>query len=35
VLHPLPNPHEGRPGTNHEGEATHDSSASLTGSEKK
>ncbi len=35
VLHPLPNPHEGRPGTNHEGEATHGSSATLTESEKK
>ncbi|CAF3474167.1 unnamed protein product [Rotaria sp. Silwood1] len=27
---PLPNPHEGRPGTKHEGEATHGSTQSLT-----
>ncbi|CAF2485329.1 unnamed protein product [Rotaria sp. Silwood2] len=30
ALHPLPNPHEGRPGTKHEGEATHGSTQSLT-----
>ena len=28
-LAPLPNPHEGRPGTKHEGEETHGSSAAL------
>jgi hypothetical protein len=30
TLQPLPNPHEGRPGTKHEGEASNGSSASLT-----
>ena len=29
TLHPLPHPHEGRPGTKNEGEAAHGSSASL------
>ncbi|CAF5137091.1 unnamed protein product, partial [Rotaria magnacalcarata] len=29
TLRSLPNPHEGRPGTNHEGEATHGSSQAL------
>lgn len=29
AVQPLPNPHEGRPGTKHEGEETHGSSASL------
>lgn len=32
---PLPNPHEGRPGTKHEGEETHGSSASLNEQSKK
>jgi len=35
TLQPLPHPHEGRPGTKYEGEATHGSSASLAGEGKK
>ncbi|CAF0951125.1 unnamed protein product [Adineta ricciae] len=35
ALQPLPNPHEGRPGTKNEGEETHGSSASLQDSAKK
>ncbi len=30
ILHALPNPHEGRPGTKNEGEGSQGSSASLT-----
>jgi len=32
---PLPNPHEGRPGTKNEGEQTHGSASSLTDLAKK
>ncbi len=35
TLTPLPHPHEGRPGTRNEGEATHGSSASLSDQAKK
>jgi starch phosphorylase len=35
ILAPLPHPHEGRPGTRNEGEATHGSSSSLTDQGKK
>jgi hypothetical protein len=34
ALNPLPNPHEGRPGTKHEGEDSHGSSATHTESPK-